>query len=239
VTSYFIGIALLGVACGALTTVSGLGGGLLLVITLSALWGPFLALPTSALALLVGNFHRLALYRHHLRASVVRPLLLGLVPGSAIGAFLVAGMPALVLQMAMLSLVALALGRAVFGWSWKFPVAALIPAGGAVGVMAGAAGGAAVLTGPLVMASGVSGDEYLATMSMTSVAMHASRIAGYGAGGLLGPLILGWAGFLAVTLIIGNLAGRGLRRRIGPRLQAGLEYGALLAAAGLALAGIG
>jgi uncharacterized protein len=231
-------IAGLGVVGGFLTTLSGLGGGLLLVTALSALWGPHQALPVTALALLVGNLHRFALYREHLRADIARPLLLGLVPGSAIGAFLVAGLPAALLQLAMLFLVGLALARAAFGWTWRLPRLALAPAGGAVGVMAGTAGGAAVLTGPLLLASGIRGDQYMATMSLSAVAMHIARTAGYGAGGLVDPGIVAWAGFLGVSLVAGNVAGRAVRSRLGDRARAGCEHGVLAAAGLLAILGL-
>jgi len=232
-------VALLGLAGGFLTTLSGLGGGLILVTALSLLWGPHLALPVSALALLVGNLHRFTLYRHHVRADIARPLLIGLVPGSAIGAFLVAGLPSGLLQIAMLLLVGLALARAALGWTWRLPRAALAPAGGAVGVMAGTAGGAAVLTCPLLKAAGVGGDEYMATMALSAVAMHIARTAGYGAGGLVDASTFAWAGFLAVTLVAGNLIGRAVRKRLPPRILSGTEYAVLAAAGLLAVVGIG
>jgi uncharacterized protein len=231
-------VGMLGVAGGFVTSLSGMGGGLLLVTALSALWGPHLALPVSALALLVGNLHRFALYRRHLRADIARPLLCGLVPGSAIGAFLVAGLPAALLHLAMLSLVGLALARAFFGWTWRLPAVALAPAGGAVGVMAGTAGGAAVLTSPLLMATGIRGDQYMATMSLSAVAMHIARTAGYGAGGLVDGATFAWAGLLAATLVVGNLLGHAVRRRLSERGRAGFEYGVLAAAALLAVIGI-
>jgi uncharacterized protein len=231
-------VGLLGVAAGTLTSVSGLGGGLLLITALSALWTPHRALPISALALLAGNFHRLVIYRHHLRADVARPLLIGLIPGSVVGAALAGGLPAALLQGAMLLLVGLSFGRAAFGWTWRLPRAALATAGGAVGVMAGGAGGAAVLTCPLLLSTGIRGDEYMATMALSAVAMHVARMAGYGAAGLVGGATFAWAGFLAATLVAGNLIGRALRERIGPRGRTVIEYGALAAAALLALVGI-
>ena len=51
---------LLGVLAGALTTVAGLGGGMLLIYALAALGDPHVALAATAPALLVGNLHRLA-----------------------------------------------------------------------------------------------------------------------------------------------------------------------------------
>lgn len=230
-------VALLGLSGGFLTTVAGMGGGLLLVTALAALWGPHVALPVTALALLVGNFHRLVLYRRHLRMEVGGPLVLGLVPGSLLGAALVADLPAALLQLTMLALVGLALARVVFHWQWVVPRAALAPAGGAVGVMASAGGGAAVLTCPLILSAGVAGDEYMATMAFAAVAMHVSRTVGYGATGLVGSATFAWAALLAVALVAGNLVGHGARGRIPARARTALEYGVLVVAAILSVAG--
>ena len=232
-------VGLLGVVAGFLTTVSGMGGGLMLVISLSALWGPHVALPTTALALLVGNLHRLSLFRGHLRADIARPLLLGMVPGSIVGSLLVVAMPAGLIHVVMLALAAFAICRALFGWRWQIPRSALAPAGAAVGVMAGTSGGAAVLTAPLLLASGLRGDEYLATVALAAVAMHISRTIGYGAGGLVGADTFIWAGYLAVALVIGNLIGKRLRSRLPDLLRTGLEYSVLATCAALSVLGIG
>lgn len=234
-----LAVAMLGVLAGFLTTTSGMGGGLMLVIALSALWGPHVALPTTALALLVGNLHRLALFRGHLRPEIARPLLVGLVPGSVLGSLLVAGMPAALIQVVMLALAGFALARAVFRWRFTIPRAALAPAGGAVGVMAGTSGGAAVLTAPLLLASGLAGDEYLATVALAAVAMHVSRTIGYGAGGLVGAGTFLWAAYLAVALVAGNLVGKRLRAHLPGRLRSGLEYGVLAGCTVLSVLGVG
>ncbi|HLU66816.1 MAG TPA: sulfite exporter TauE/SafE family protein [Kofleriaceae bacterium] len=232
-------IALLALAAGFLTTVSGMGGGMMLVIVLSLVWGPHVALPVTAAALLVGNLHRLALYRRHLRMDVARPLVLGLVPGAAAGALLVAALPAGPIHAVMLAMVLLALGRAALGWTWQVPRAALGPAGAGIGVMAATSGGAAVLTSPLLLASGLEPDEYLATVSLAATAMHVARIIGYGAGGLVGAGTLAWAALLAALLVAGNLLGRAARSHLAPRTKRGLEYGALAAGAAVSIAGIG
>ena len=232
-------VSVLGIAGGFLTTVAGMGGGLLLVTALAVVWGPHVALPVTALALLVGNLHRLAIFRRHLRMEVGGPLVVGMVPGCLLGALLVADMPAALLQLAMLALVGLALARVVFRWEWVVPRTALAPAGGAVGVMASAGGGAAVLTSPLILSSGIAGDEYMATVAFASVAMHVSRTIGYGVTGLVGGATFAWAALLAVAIVAGNVIGRSARGRLPARARTALEYGVLVLAAILSVAGVG
>jgi uncharacterized membrane protein YfcA len=96
-----------------------------------------------------------------------------------------------------------------------------------------------VLTAPLLRASGLSGGEYLATVALAAVAMHVSRTIGYGAGGLVGTATFAWAGYLAATLVIGNLIGKRLRAHLPERVRSGLEYGVLGACTILSVLGIG
>lgn len=62
----------LGLIAGALTTLAGLGGGLMLVGTLSLLYDPRLALAITAPALLVGNLHRATMYRTFIDVGVAK-----------------------------------------------------------------------------------------------------------------------------------------------------------------------
>ena len=66
-----VGIVVLGLLAGVLTTVSGMGGGLLVVFVLSWALGPKAALVVSTAALLVGNVHRAWLYRASVDGAVV------------------------------------------------------------------------------------------------------------------------------------------------------------------------
>jgi hypothetical protein len=63
----------LGLLAGVLTTVAGMGGGMMLVVVLSLVWDPRVALASTAPALLVGNAHRAYLYR----AQVARQISAG------------------------------------------------------------------------------------------------------------------------------------------------------------------
>lgn len=228
----------LSVFAGALTTVSGMGGGMLLVIALAAAWGPHVALPVTALALMVGNLHRLALFRSYLRPEFAWPLIAGLVPGSLIGALLVAELPAWLLHAVMLALVVVAVARACMRLEWSMPRSALGPGGGVIGVLAATGGGAAVMTGPMLLATGIDGDDYLATVSLAAVAMHLARTVGYGVGGLVAGDMFVVAGIMALCIVIGNWLGRRVRSLMADRNRLLLQYCVLIACAGISLSGL-
>jgi uncharacterized membrane protein YfcA len=230
--------AVLGVAAGALTTLTGFGGGMMLIVGLALLWDPLSALTVTSLALLMGNGHRLWMYRDHVVGIVARPLLVGAVPAAFVGALVAVGLPPLLIQLCIIVMTSLALARAVFGWTWTPSPRALIPSGMLIGLITATAGGAGVLLGPLMLSAGLRNSSYLATMSLAAVSLHLGRLAGYGAGGLLGARTMLIAVALAVTLVIGNLIGRWLRERLSRRIVHRLELAMPIVCATLALLGV-
>ena len=228
---------LVGVGAGVITTISGFGGGLLLVLALAVVIGAKQALAVSALALLVGNAHRLWLYRRDLAWPVARPLMVGIVPGSLVGALFMVGVPALVVQVLMVGVVGLALARAYWRVTWVLPPQAMTASGFVVGGLTATAGGAGLLAGPLLLAAGLSGTAYLATMALAAVGMHCFRLIGYAAGGLYDRGMLVQAAALAVALVAGNLLGDVVRRRLGATTQRAIELAMPVVALVLALAG--
>jgi hypothetical protein len=75
-------------------------------------------------------------------------------------------------------------------------------------------------------------------MAAGAVAMHAGRLAAYGAGGAVAPGMLVEGVGLAGLILLGNLLGDRLRRRLGPTHQSRVQIAVLLTTAGLAVAGV-
>jgi uncharacterized membrane protein YfcA len=232
-------LVLLGLAAGALTTVAGLGGGQLLVLALAALFGPRLALATSAPALLAGNLHRFWLYRAHLERGVARRFAAGAVPGSVLGGLATVGLPAWLIQTLLLATTALALARKLFGLEWKPRTAAFGPAGLGIGAIGATSSGSGLLLGPLLLATGLTGASYVATCSFCAASLHLGRLVGYGLGGLMTRATLERSLVLGVAILAGNLGGDRLRRHLGARATSWIEHGTLAACAVLAVVSAG
>lgn len=228
----------LGLLAGMLTTVAGLGGGVLLVLALSLLTSPAEALATTSPALLVGNLHRLVVGRRDVDRAVARPLALGALPGSALGGLLAVAIPTVVLEALLVATTAFALARAFGYLSFKPGARALMPAGFAIGMATATTGGGALLLAPLMLATGLTGARYVATAAGIAVAIHIGRLFGYGAGGLVSHATLVAAAILAAAILLGNAIGQRLRRHIDARTGARLELGVLLVCVALALAGL-
>jgi uncharacterized protein len=207
-------LALFGLIAGILTTLTGQGGGLFLLLVLSWRLGPHAALALSAPALLFGNLHRVITFRRSINASVALRFGLGALPGSLLGGSFAGAMPGSVLRVTLVCATALTLAKA-FGLI-RFEVSkAVYPwAGLALGFLTGTSGGAGVLLSPVLLASGLSGEPYIATQSVIAVAMHLGRIFAYGHSGLFQDTSL-WQ-IMAITLSI--FAGNALADRIKKRM---------------------
>jgi uncharacterized protein len=232
-------LGILGVVAGALTTVAGMGGGILLLLALSLASSPAAALAATAPALLCGNLHRLWIMRRHVDRDVARAFVLGSLPGAFVGGFFAIAVPELLLRVLMAGVVVLALCRALGWWRPRIPVASITPAGGAIGALTATTGGAGLLASPLLMSAGLSGDAYVATSAAAAASMHLGRLAAYGAGGLLDRHILTLAAVLAVAVLSGNHLGHHLRRGLSTAAAARIEIATLAVCGALALAGLG
>ncbi|MBX3233006.1 MAG: TSUP family transporter [Labilithrix sp.] len=232
---------LLGLAAGVLTTVAGQGGGLMLLLAVSALVGPHAALAITAPALLFGNLHRAVLLRHAVRRDVAVRLAAGALPGALAGGLAAGVLPVGVLRGIMVVLTTLAIAKAL-GWI-RFTVAprALGPAGFGLGILTGASGGAGILLAPILLALGLGGRAYVATSAVVAVAMHVGRVAGYVGLGFFSPQLVGWTVAVTVAIFAGNALGgraQGFLEARG-RLQAVFEYGTLIVCVALSVAGLG
>lgn len=231
-------LASLGLVAGVLTTLAGQGGGLVLLVACSAVLGPHTALAITSPALLLGNAHRALLYRRFLDRSIAAPVIASAMPAALAGGLAAERTPAPLLHALMLLLTAVALARA-FGWvRLAVPRWGLFVAGAVVGAMTGATGGAGVMFAPILLATGLSGAAYVATLSTIAFATHTARVAAYGATGLLSTDLLGATAVLTVAIFAGNFVGERLRARIPARACAWLEYGSLVIAVALSVSGV-
>lgn len=231
-------LLVLGVLAGGLTTVAGLGGGVLLVLAVSLTHSPAEALAMTSPALLVGNLHRLAIGRDAVDRRVARAFACGALPGSALGGALAVSLPAALLEVLLVAGTGLALLQASGRLAFRPGAAALVPAGCGVGMLAATTGTGGLLVSPLLLATGLRGATYVATAAAGAVALHVGRIAGYGFGGLVTRETLGASIVLAAAILVGNAIGQRVRRCIDARVSTRLEFGVLIVCVALAVAGL-
>src|SRR5690242_12751146 len=102
----------MGLLAGALTTIAGQGGGLLLLLACALIVGPHKALAITAPALLLGNLHRSTLLRAHIARPIAARMIAGALPGALLGGLLAGSIPSWVLRGVLLAMTAFAIAKA-------------------------------------------------------------------------------------------------------------------------------
>jgi len=228
----------LALLAGAITTVAGMGGGLVMLLGLSTFMDPLTALTITGPGLLVGNLHRAWMYRADINRPLAWRYALGGAPAALFGGLLAVALPAVVIRIAMVALASAASARVLFGWTWTPPVSAMLPGGSAVGFVTATSGGGGLVSAPLLLASGLSGRSYVATGAVGASAIHVFRIAGYGAGGAFEEGVLLFGAVAAVCITTGNLAGNRIRTWLPDVAIPRIEIGIVVVLLMLALLGL-
>ena len=229
--------ALFGLLAGALTTVAGIGGGMVLVLALALTLGPKAALVISAPALLVGNLHRAWMYRRFLKTRFAGLVIVGALPGSIAGGLLAVQTPAWLLNTVLLLMTGWAVLQALGRASWRPHRVLLVPVSACVGVVS-ATTGAGLVISPILLGYGLRGRALASTASAIAVSLYCGRLLGFGLGGMWAANMAADVLILTIALIVGNWAGRHLRRWLGEQRANGTTYAALALSVALALAGV-
>lgn len=235
----WIALIVLGGFAGALTTLAGLGGGLVMTLAMAAVVGPTEALATAAPALLLGNTHRVWMYRAHLEGTEPSPFLFvaGAVPGALIGGALVVALPDVVLRVLLLAAALLAFARELELFQWRPDARAAVPGAFAAGLVTATSGGGGLLLGPLLLASNIKMERFVVTASLVAGSVHVARLVPYGAGGLVSSSVLAHALVLGVAILAGNLLGRRGRACLDEKRGTQLTWLVLFVCLALSLGG--
>ena len=233
----WMSFALLGVGAGILTTVSGMGGGFVLLLSFALWTDPLSALALTAPALLIGNLHRAWMLRRGVDRPTAGSLVRGAFPGSLLGGLVASAAPRWLLSGVMLAMAGLALAR-VLGLRWRPPTGATSPFAFFTGFVTATGGGAGVLQGPFLLARGLTGPTFVGTGAVGAVAMHLGRILAYGLGGAITARTLATGAGLAVAITVGNLLGKRISAHMGARMVDRIQVGVMVLSVGLALLGV-
>jgi uncharacterized protein len=230
-------LALFGVIAGILTTLTGQGGGLFLLLVLSYRVGPHAALALSSPALLFGNLHRVLTFRKSIVISAAVRFSVGALPGSILGGFFASAMPARIVQTALLLMTAVTLAKALGLLRFELSPVIYPWAGLSLGFLTGTSGGAGILVSPVLLASGLSGAPYIATQSVIAVTMHLGRIVAYGYTGLFQGTVYMHIATVTFSIFAGNIFADRIKRRMTSTAISRIEYVTLIACTLLAVTG--
>jgi uncharacterized membrane protein YfcA len=234
-----LGLLLGGVMAGGLTTVAGLGGGILLIAALSVFWAPAMVLAMTAPALFVGNASRVALLRREVDWQLVARFGLTAAPTALLASYLAVKAPAGVLKVGIsLFLFAfvvqeLVKRRPVTVTRIEGPGKTVLAAtaGAISGTVSGLTGGAGFIATPFFLRLGLGPRELVATSAACMALVHLSKGVGFSLNLSLTPALLPAAVALTIGVVAGNSVGSHLLERLSERRFRQILLGALVLAA--------
>lgn len=223
-------LILLGIAAGLITTLAGLGGGLVATWVLTTFWGPEAAMAATSPALLLGNVHRAWLYRAYLLGARIWPGAIAGFSGAVIGAITAKSIPRSFLLMTMAALALTSVMQKLLKPNLNIPATWLVPLVFLTGFVSAVSGGGGLLLAPVLLAAGFQLERYLVVGALFSVSIHCGRMIGYGFGGWMSEQAMVGAFYLGVSIPIGNFIASKIRLRVSKTALIAFTYLVLLAA---------
>lgn len=218
--SLFVLLALFagGLASGALTTLAGLGGGILLIAGMTLFFPPAMVLGMTAPALFIGNASRVYFLRDAVDWRMVGRFAATGVP-TAFAASLVAALaPGALIRAAIALLLLVYVAYELFrpaAPTSQAPRPWLPAATGAItGTVSGLTGGGGFIATPLLERTGLSPARIVATSGACMALVHLVKGLGFSATSVLTPALLPAAAVLTVGVLAGNAMGAPLLKRL-------------------------
>jgi uncharacterized protein len=183
--TYWLELGVVAVLTSIVSGVMGMAGGMLLLAVMLLELEPSVAIPVHGVVQLVSNASRAFFLRQNVQWPAVWRFAWPLLPGGALGIWLLSYVPA--------SASRIAIGAFVLAATWLksfFSIAKgaraqrALPLGGAlVGFFSTLVGATGPLLGPFILALELSGPATIATMAACQIFQHASKVVLFGARG--------------------------------------------------------
>ncbi|MFC0860878.1 sulfite exporter TauE/SafE family protein [Sphaerimonospora cavernae] len=222
-----------------LSAVAGFGGGVLLLPVFTALFGLRTAVPMLTLTQLSSNGSRAWLNRRDLHWPLIGWFALGAVPFAMAGGLLLAHAPLGPLKRLLgVFLISVVVWRRLNRCPRKPADRAFAGVGAASGIGSALLGSVGPLTAPFFLAYGLTRAAYIGTEAASTLTMHLSKIAAYGAGDLLTVRVLLYGIVLTPSALAGGWVGKKIVGRISDRVFVVVVEIGLIAAGVLFLIGL-
>lgn len=215
---YLALVALLAFGSSIIGGISGFGAGLIITPVLLPLVGIKGVIPVVGVAMIVGNLARVFVYRTHIDRSVLLRMLIAILPGTVLGVWLYAMLPAQLLAVFIGCVLILSVparrqlqARQITPSPTGVSIAAFL-----CGVLAGNAPGGGVIIITLLLGMGLHGPALLGTDAIIGTAISLTNSTLFGTIGLLD-----WSRFI-VGIIVGcaMIPGAFLARALISRMRA-------------------
>jgi uncharacterized protein len=222
-----------------LSSVGGMGGGVLMMAVFTALFGLQVAVPVLTLTQLASNGGRVWFNRSDVQWRLIRWHALGAIPFALGGGLLFAYAPVELLKRILGAfLIATVIWRRLRPTVTKPGERTFITICGAAGLSSSLLGAAGPLAAPFFLAYGLVGGAYIGTEAAASLVIHLTKVIAYGTTSLVSPNVLLLGAVLAPAVTAGTWAGKKTLLRMSSRLFVAVTEIGIIVAGILLLVGI-
>ncbi|MEO7994025.1 MAG: sulfite exporter TauE/SafE family protein [bacterium] len=190
---------------GFVSTVAGLGGGILVMPALVWAFGVNTGVVILSTSMLWGNIVRYLMFREHTDYAVIRKIWLGALIGAAVGASLLNVAPEVVLKRCIAGYLVAYVVYEIWGsrLSWSTGLNDFPVVGAVTGLLSGMFGVAGPISAPFLVNYGLTKERFIATNMLLSLMINAVKAVVYSGGGLLSTNEWIWSGWAAVFVSLG------------------------------------
>ncbi len=170
-------IMLVGLGAGTLAGIIGFGGTTILMPILVLSFGPKAAVPIMAIASILGNLSRVAVWYSVINWRTVAAYSIAAIPGAALGARVMVELNPIVLDtvLGVFFIAMVPLRRWFARRGRKIGYAGMAVVGGIIGFLTGIVANTGPINTPFFLAHGLSKGAFIGTEAMSSLAMFTSK----------------------------------------------------------------
>lgn len=209
-------------AAGALSGIVGTGSSLILLPLLVQTFGPKAAIPIMAIAAIIGNFSRAAIWWRSInwRATLAYSVL-G-VPASALGAHTLLALPAWIIDICLgiFFWLMIPLGRFLKNNKKEISTSQLCLSGGVIGFLTGLVLSTGPLSVPSFTAYGLSGGAFLGTEAVSALFLYLTKASTFAAQGALSPQVASQGILVGGGIMLGTFISKPLVLNLTPEFYA-------------------
>jgi hypothetical protein len=208
----------IGVAAGTLGGVVGFGSSVIMVPILAFVFGPKAAIPIMAVASLMANVSRVAIWWRTIEWRAVAAYSVTAIPAAALGARTLLALEPTVVELALgVFLVATVPARRVLGRrSFRVTLAQLAIVGAVIGYLTGIVASTGPVNAPFFLAYGLVKGAYLSTEALSSAFVYLTKSVVFREGGALPTALLIDGVIVGSALMIGSWLAKRLVERMTP-----------------------
>jgi hypothetical protein len=208
----------IGVAAGTLGGVVGFGSSVIMVPILAFVFGPKAAIPIMAVASLMANVSRVAIWWRTIEWRAVAAYSVTAIPAAALGARTLLALEPTVVELALgVFLVATVPARRVLGRrGFRVTLAQLAIVGAVIGYLTGIVASTGPVNAPFFLAYGLVKGAYLSTEALSSAFVYLTKSVVFREGGALPTALLIDGVIVGSALMIGSWLAKRLVERMTP-----------------------